>query len=149
MTSQCLLASFGWRCLIAKYEFWMHDAKYRNFSVITCDFITCYYCLILYRICFVKEQKQNSLPSILKRIGTKLAELRKSKGYTSHETFAYDNNIPRGHYWKIEKGKTNITLKSLLAILDIHKVSYDEFIASLPKEIETKDQKTKKVEVRK
>jgi transcriptional regulator with XRE-family HTH domain len=43
----------------------------------------------------------------LVKIGEKLAELRKKKGYTSHETFAYDHDLSRVQYWRIEKGKSN------------------------------------------
>jgi len=48
----------------------------------------------------------------LVKIGEKLAELRKKKGYTSHETFAYDYELSRVQYWRIEKGKSNLTLRS-------------------------------------
>jgi transcriptional regulator with XRE-family HTH domain len=67
------------------------------------------------------------LDTALKDIGNKLAELRKKKGYTSHESFAYDHDIPRMHYWRIENGKTNITLRSLIRILAIHKITLQEF----------------------
>lgn len=59
----------------------------------------------------------------LTKIGEKLAELRKQKGYTSHETFAYDYEMSRVQYWRIEKGKTNLTLKSLMRLLEIHGIS--------------------------
>lgn len=80
---------------------------------------------------FVKEE---SLEPLLQRIGTKLTELRKKKGYKSHETFSYDFNIPRMQYWRMENGKTNMTLKSLLRVLAIHKVTFDDFTRQLPKE---------------
>lgn len=52
-------------------------------------------------------KEEEVLSSLLKRIGRKLTELRKQKGYTSHEDFAFDHEIPRVLYWRIEKGKTN------------------------------------------
>jgi len=67
----------------------------------------------------------------LVKIGEKIKSLRIAKGYTSHETFAYDNELPRVHYWKIEKGKTNITINSLLKILKIHNISLSEFFRDL------------------
>jgi transcriptional regulator with XRE-family HTH domain len=78
--------------------------------------------------------KEESLASILERIGWKLTDLRKKKGYKSHETFSYDFNIPRMQYWRMENGKTNLTIKSLLKILAIHKMSMEEFFKQLPKE---------------
>jgi transcriptional regulator with XRE-family HTH domain len=79
--------------------------------------------------------KEEPLEITLKRIGVKLTELRKKKGYKSHETFSYDFNIPRMQYWRIENGKTNLTIKSLLKILAIHKLTLDEFFKQLWKEL--------------
>jgi len=64
------------------------------------------------------------------RIANKIKELRIEKGYSSHETFAWDNNLNRVQYWRIEKG-SNITLKTLILILDIHKISLSSFFKDL------------------
>jgi transcriptional regulator with XRE-family HTH domain len=66
----------------------------------------------------------------IKQIANKIKELRIQKGYTSHETFAWDNDLGRAQYWRIEKG-SNITLKTLLVILDIHKISLSSFFSDL------------------
>lgn len=68
----------------------------------------------------------------LERIGRQLALLRKEKGYTSHETFAYDHDLSRVQYWRIEKGRTNLTLKGLMRILKIHNLNLKEFFENLP-----------------
>jgi len=68
---------------------------------------------------------------LLVTIGSKLTELRKQKGYTSHESFAFDNDLPRVQYWRLEKGKSNFTIKTLMKVLVIHNVSLDEFFNSL------------------
>lgn len=78
--------------------------------------------------------KEDTLQSTLERIGSKLTELRKQKGYTSHEDFAYDYEIPRVQYWRIEKGKTNLTIRSLCRLLTIHKLTVEEFFCILHKE---------------
>jgi len=70
---------------------------------------------------------ETSLNTILELIGKKLLELRVKKGYTSHADFAADYNLPRIQYWRMEKGRTNITLKSLNKILSIHNISMEEF----------------------
>lgn len=80
----------------------------------------------------VKEEE--ALSGLLKRIGQKLMELRKQKGYTSHEDFAFDHDIPRVQYWRIEKGKTNLTVKSLIRLLSIHKITVEEFFVILQRE---------------
>lgn len=64
----------------------------------------------------------------IKKIGEKLKKLRQERGYTSYETFAFDNNLPRVGYGNHEKG-SNITIGSLLRILDIHKVPLKDFFS--------------------
>ena len=66
----------------------------------------------------------------IQKIADKIKALRIQKGYTSHESFAWDNNINRVQYWRIEKG-SKITIKTLLVILDIHKISLSEFFKDL------------------
>jgi transcriptional regulator with XRE-family HTH domain len=78
--------------------------------------------------------KEDALQATLERIGNRLTDLRKQKGYSSHEDFAYDYEIPRVQYWRIEKGKTNLTIKSLCRLLTIHKLTVEEFFCSLHKE---------------
>ena len=73
--------------------------------------------------------KEKPVQKTLEEIGQKLRDLRKKKGYTSAENFAYDYDLPRVHYWRIEKGKVNITIKSLHKLLAIHKMSIDEFFS--------------------
>ncbi|HWZ21865.1 MAG TPA: helix-turn-helix transcriptional regulator [Cytophagaceae bacterium] len=63
-------------------------------------------------------------------VGKRLRELRTKKGYTSFEKFAFDNDLSRVGYGEHEKGK-NMTLGSLLRILDIHKISMEEFFKGL------------------
>lgn len=84
-------------------------------------------CVFVWNFGHVKDEP---LDTALKAIGSKLAELRKRKGYTSHESFAYDYDIPRMHYWRIENGKTNLTIRSLMKILTIHKMTLEEFFTS-------------------
>jgi len=64
------------------------------------------------------------------KIAQKIKELRIQKGYSSHENFAWDNNLSRVQYWRIEKG-SNITMKTLLSILDIHKISLSDFFRDI------------------
>ncbi len=78
--------------------------------------------------------KEEVFKESLVRIGTRLTELRKQKGYSSHEDFAYDYDLPRVQYWRMEKGKANITLKSLHKILSIHRISVEDFFCQLHKD---------------
>lgn len=78
--------------------------------------------------------KEDALTNTLARIGSKLTYLRKNKGYTSHEDFAYDFDLPRVQYWRIEKGKANITIRSLCKLLTIHNLSVEEFFCQIYQE---------------
>lgn len=79
-------------------------------------------------------KEEEVLLNLQKRIGLKLMELRKQKGYTNYEDFAFDHDIPRVQYWRIEKGTTNLTLKSLVRLLTIHKLTVEEFFQALLKD---------------
>ncbi len=63
-------------------------------------------------------------------IGNKLARLRLNGGFKSYESFAIENNLSRMQYWRIEKGRTNITMRSLVGLLQIHKVSIEDFFST-------------------
>lgn len=65
----------------------------------------------------------------LKKIGDRLIRLRIKNNYRSYEDFAIKNDLSRMQYWRIEKGKTNITLRSLIVILNIHNISLEDFFA--------------------
>ena len=64
------------------------------------------------------------------KVGDRLRELRKKAGYKSYENFAFDNEINRVQYGRMEKG-ANITLASLMNVLDVHKLSLEEFFFGL------------------
>jgi transcriptional regulator with XRE-family HTH domain len=75
--------------------------------------------------------KQKSLNTILKFIGTELTELRKKKGFTTIKEFASKHKLPEIQYWRMEKGKANVTIKSLSRVLSIHKITMEHFFCSL------------------
>jgi len=66
----------------------------------------------------------------LKAIGEKLKSLRINKGYTSYEKFAWDNDINRIQYYRMEKG-ANVTIKSLKKALDALDISLEEFFKGM------------------
>lgn len=75
---------------------------------------------------FCGMKKQPISDQRIEAIGKRLRELRIEKGYRSYDFFAWENKIPRMQYLNMEQGK-NFTLKSLLRVLDIHKISLEEF----------------------
>ncbi|HEY0739958.1 MAG TPA: helix-turn-helix transcriptional regulator [Chryseosolibacter sp.] len=67
----------------------------------------------------------------LLEVGAKLTELREEKGYSTIKEFVTKYDLPEIQYWRIEKGKANITVKSLVKILSIHKISPRDFFEML------------------
>jgi transcriptional regulator with XRE-family HTH domain len=67
----------------------------------------------------------------LKQIGSGLSELRKKKGYDTIRDFAKAYKLPEIQYWRIENGKTNLTLKSLTKLLSIHRLTIEDFFCQL------------------
>jgi transcriptional regulator with XRE-family HTH domain len=70
----------------------------------------------------------------LVHVGAALADLRVKKGYPTIKSFAQRYDLPEIQYWRIEKGKANITLKSLARILHIHRMSLNEFFCIVNEE---------------
>lgn len=80
------------------------------------------------------ESETENLKMMLKSIGDKLIELRKQKGYLSSVDFAKDFDLPTIQYWRMEKGRTNMTLKSLHKILTIHSMNIEELFVAIAKQ---------------
>jgi hypothetical protein len=59
-------------------------------------------------------------------IAERVKSLRKEAGYSSYETFANDHDLDRKQYWRVEAG-ANITIKTLIKILTIHKKDLSAF----------------------
>lgn len=74
------------------------------------------------------RNSENIIDPRIERIGLRIKQLRIDKGYSSAEIFAYEHGLNRVSYWRMEKG-CNITLTSLLRILDIHQITLQEFFS--------------------
>jgi transcriptional regulator with XRE-family HTH domain len=68
-----------------------------------------------------------SFKKILAALGSRLVELREKKGYGTLKEFTEKYDLPQIQYWRIEKGKANITLKTLVKVLAIHNITLHEF----------------------
>lgn len=67
----------------------------------------------------------------IERIGERVKELRIKKGFTSYETFAFEHDLPRVQYGRLERGAANFKMASLLRVLDIHKITLEDFFKGL------------------
>ena len=74
--------------------------------------------------------KKKALNTLLQGIGEQLAMLREKKGYTTIKQFAMHYKLPAIQYWRIERGKANLTIKSLGRILAIHRISFEKFFCA-------------------
>jgi hypothetical protein len=85
--------------------------------------------MYLFEFSFMKDSDKDLDKRIIK-IGEKLQLLRKQKGYTSYESFAWDHDLPRVQYWRMEKG-TNFRFTTFLRILDVHGLTLEQFFKGL------------------
>jgi transcriptional regulator with XRE-family HTH domain len=79
-----------------------------------------------------KKMKRKSLDTLLKGIGEALSQLRIKKGYTTIKDFAAHYDLSLVQYWRIEKGKANVTVKTLNKLLAIHRMTLTDFFCLLP-----------------
>ncbi|UOX32375.1 helix-turn-helix domain-containing protein [Flavobacterium sediminilitoris] len=73
----------------------------------------------------MKQEENKYLPQI-EKVAKRFKQLRKEAGYESQETFAFDKELNRVQYWRIEKG-SNITLTTFFKLLDVHNITPEEF----------------------
>ncbi len=73
-----------------------------------------------------KAAKDKPVPVEVKQLGKRLRELRKEKGYSSYEDFAYSHDISSSQYFGYEKGQ-NVEFMTLVRILKALGVSLKEF----------------------
>jgi transcriptional regulator with XRE-family HTH domain len=67
---------------------------------------------------------------VLRKVGAKLVRLRKERGYTNSDDFAYDNGINRSQYGKYETGIPDIRLSTLIRITNAMGLTVEEFFGS-------------------
>jgi transcriptional regulator with XRE-family HTH domain len=72
---------------------------------------------------------------MLTLLGMRLAHMREEKGYQTLKAFAERYDLPQVQYWRIENGKANITIKTLVNILKIHNLSLRDFFCGMAKDM--------------
>ena len=65
-----------------------------------------------------------------KAIALRLKELRKAKGYKNYEHIAFELNMSRSAYWRLESG-ANFELKILIRICTLFKITLAEFFEGI------------------
>jgi len=64
---------------------------------------------------------------IVKKIGKKMAMLRKELGYTNSDAFAYDQGINRSQYGKYEAGSQDMRVTTLIKMINKLGLTVEEF----------------------
>jgi transcriptional regulator with XRE-family HTH domain len=61
-------------------------------------------------------------------LGKRIKQLRKKKGFTNYEFFAYENRIGRSQYGKYEQG-VDMQFSSILRLIELHGLTVKEFFS--------------------
>lgn len=75
------------------------------------------------------SNKDEYIAQQLENLGERLKEIRREKGYTNYEQFAFDNEIPRAQYGRYEKGH-DLRFSSLLKVLKAMDISLKDFFGN-------------------
>ncbi len=73
------------------------------------------------------KSKQTKEDIILKKLGERILALRKKSG-KSQSQFSYEMGWDKPNLRKIEKGKTNPTVKTLIKIAEVLEISLSELL---------------------
>lgn len=71
---------------------------------------------------------QEEVAKQLENFGNRLKQIRKQKGYTNYEHFAYKHGFNRVQYGRYENG-ANISFKTLVKIVDAFDMTLEEFFS--------------------
>lgn len=79
----------------------------------------------------VSKNAPNDILKLQKKIGAKIRSIREEKGLKNYEKFAIQNGFGRSHYWRIEAGEVNLTLKTLSKVLNSLDTTIQDFFNQL------------------
>ena len=81
----------------------------------------------------MKVKKANSVNQnpreVLKKVGSKMARVRKENGFTNGDDFAYDKGINRSQYGKYEAGSQDMRLSTLIKTINKLGLTIEEFFS--------------------
>lgn len=75
-----------------------------------------------------KTPPKASVEKQIKNLGKRITELRKKKGFTNYEFFAYENKIGRSQYGRYEKG-SDMQFSSIVKLIEMHGMSLKDFFS--------------------
>lgn len=74
--------------------------------------------------------KKTDKMSELVAVGERLKEIRKKSGYNNYEHIAYDLDMSRSAYWRLESGE-NFSLKTLVKVCKVLNITLEEFFTGI------------------
>lgn len=74
------------------------------------------------------SEKKESINNDILLLAERIRTLRKERGYTNYEFFAYDNDIPRAQYGRYEKGE-DLRFSSLMKLIRAFDITPQEFFS--------------------
>ncbi|MGN6400681.1 MAG: helix-turn-helix domain-containing protein [Flavisolibacter sp.] len=76
-----------------------------------------------------KSQKiELDADEMLTKLGARIRQLRKERGFDNYEHFAYEHNISRAQYGRYEKGQ-DIRFSTLIKVVNAFGMTLDEFFS--------------------
>lgn len=75
-----------------------------------------------------KKQLDEGIEKQMADLGNRLKQLRKDKGFTNHEQFAFTHNFGRAQYWRYENGE-DMRVSTFLMILRALEISPEDFFS--------------------
>lgn len=72
-------------------------------------------------------KNKRDLPLAVKKIGLRLKQIRKSRGFTNSDDYSYEFQLNRSQYGKYEAGSEDLRISSLVKILDKIGITLVEF----------------------
>lgn len=74
-------------------------------------------------------KKAEKIPE-LSVIANRLKQLRKERGYNNYEHIAFDLDMSRSAYWRLESGE-NFNLKTLIKICNLLDITLEDFFTGV------------------
>lgn len=78
-------------------------------------------------LCYMAENSDH-INKQLKKLGKRIRQIRKDKGFSNYEKFAYQHDFNRSSYGRFESGE-DIRFSSLLRVLDAFDMTLEEFFS--------------------
>lgn len=73
------------------------------------------------------KRNKKVLPLDIKKIGLRLKQIRKAKGFSNSDDYSYEFQFNRSQYGKYEAGSEDFRMSSLINILNVIDVTLNEF----------------------